>query len=70
MSEQRTTDLLLAAEERDVVEQMVADGELCAVDGQSCDFETFREQYGADRDGNRYIWVEYVACRKCGEPNR
>jgi hypothetical protein len=34
-----------------------------------CDHEwkREREQYGADADGNRYIWVYFDRCRKCGE---
>ena len=42
--------------ERDVVEQMVADGELCSEDGQPC------EPMGG------YYWDEERVCRKCGEP--
>ncbi len=35
-----------------------------------CDFVEYREEYGADRDGNRGEWYTFVACRKCGEPQR
>ncbi len=55
------------AEERDIIEQMVANGELCSKDGKPCEFERVDEEYGADRDGNRGIWVHYYCCRKCGE---
>lgn len=51
----------------DQVEQRVADGELCAVDGEPCDSERVEETYGEDRDGNRGIRVHYFRCRKCGE---
>jgi hypothetical protein len=54
-------------EERDLVEQMVANGDLCSYDGRECDFVEYREEYGADLDGNRGVWQTYVACRKCGE---
>jgi hypothetical protein len=54
-------------QERAVIEQMVADGELCAADGGECEFVEFSELYGADRDGNRGEWRTYVECRKCGE---
>jgi hypothetical protein len=57
----------LNVEERDIVEQMVANGELCSFDGRECDYVEYREEYGADKDGNRGVWQTYVACRKCGE---
>lgn len=53
--------------EHDKVEALIADGELCSVDGEPCDRERVDETYGEDRDGNRGIWVHYYRCRKCGE---
>jgi len=61
----QTQDVLA---ERDVIEQMVADGELCSTDGEPCDFVTVVDPaYGADYDGNRGTRIEWVECRKCGE---
>jgi hypothetical protein len=54
-------------EELDTVEQMVAAGELCAMDGKPCELETRHYRYGEDADGNRGTWVEHTACRTCGE---
>lgn len=51
----------------DQVEQMIANGELCPVDGGDCEFEECQERYGEDADGNRGTWVYYKRCRKCGE---
>lgn len=56
-----------ACAERDLIEQMVADGELCGMDGRPCELETHYFRYGEDRDGNRGMWVEETVCRKCGE---
>lgn len=53
--------------EYDGIEALVADGELCSVDGEPCDRERVEEMYGEDRDGNRGIRVHYYRCRKCGE---
>lgn len=53
--------------EYDAIEQRVEDGDLCSVDGEPHDWESIREEYGADRDGNRGVWYTYKACRKCGE---
>jgi hypothetical protein len=52
------------------VEEGVTLGYLCAMDGTPCEFETYQERYGEDRDGNRGIWVAHTCCRKCGEPER
>lgn len=51
----------------EAIEQEVADGNLCSVNGEPCDTERVDEEYGADRDGNRGIWVHYYRCRNCGE---
>lgn len=61
------SDVAGLAEERDVIEQMVADGELCAVDGKPCETERVEEMYGEDADGNRGIRVHFYRCIKCGE---
>lgn len=54
--------------ERDAIEQMVEDGELCSIDGEPHDFVTVVDpSYGADADGNRGRRIEWVECRKCGE---
>ena len=53
-------------EEYESVTEEIALGNLC-VDGEPCDWERVDEEYGADRDGNRGIWVHYYRCRKCGE---
>lgn len=53
--------------EYEQVEEGVDLGYLCQMDGRPCEIETRHELYGADRDGNRGTWVEFTACRKCGE---
>lgn len=58
-----TVDLV----EYDHVEEMIANGEICAIDGRPCETERVEEMYGEDADGNRGIRVHYYCCRKCGE---
>ncbi len=53
--------------EYDAIEQGIALGYVCAVDGKPCEFQTVRYKYGEDLDGNRGEWREYERCRKCGE---
>lgn len=52
-------------EERDLIEEAVANGDLCSLDGNPCDMESVSDEYGADRDGNRGIRIPYRRCRKC-----
>lgn len=67
MSDTGHTTSASLLEERDVIEQMVANGDLCAFDGGECEWEHASELYGADADGNRGVWMHYERCRKCGE---
>lgn len=53
--------------DRDAIEEMVANGDLCSKDGRECDWVDETELYGADADGNRGIWQSYKRCSKCGE---
>lgn len=57
-----------ALAEYDAVQEGVELGYLCSRDGTPCEFETRHSQYGADADGNRWVWVAETACIKCGEP--
>lgn len=51
----------------DAVEQKVVDGTLCPNDGKPHEWRDVREEYGADRDGNRGEWFTRRECAKCGE---
>jgi hypothetical protein len=53
--------------ELDLIEQMIANGELCSKDGKPCEIETRYVKYGEDADGNRGTYIEVRACIKCGE---
>jgi hypothetical protein len=57
---------LCELDERDEIEQLMANGELCE-DGRPHSWRLCNERYGADADGNRGVWVTYRVCRKCGE---
>lgn len=54
-------------EEYDAIEQLVADGALCPIDGQPHDWVDTYEDYGADADGNRGVRIRFQICNGCGE---
>lgn len=51
----------------DEIEQKVADGDLCSVDGEPHTVVQGQELFGEDADGNRGVWLNFKRCRKCGE---
>jgi hypothetical protein len=64
MSDQLPADELA---ERDQIEQMVADGELCSIDGEPHDWQTGTDWMGDPDVPNGTVSWEVTRCSKCGE---
>lgn len=67
MDDLREKGLLHVVTEADAVEEKIANGDLCQADGKPHEWRDVREEYGADRDGNRGTWVTRRECAKCGD---